>query len=567
MKTTATLALLFWAAFSFCQQNAGIPPEVRFIPKGTGQTTGHIADLSITNTSGKPLVFKIPALYIPATGKYQPYVVPYIPQISIGPNETIKVPIEGYCTDIHTPPVPAGESMVPFEHWVIPDPKIPASNYFVPSEPAWTPSGGSTAYIPTVPGTDTPWPYTIDPNLSPGTTAGILLPVIEQISRKFDELKGQGLVSTPFSGNPEKERESVIQQTFWLYSAALTGKGYSKEDFTQQTVKQYETFSGLPITAAPADTKEKMQGGIDQFWGTFEAVGVEAKVLKKPGTEPGNPSGSVSSMTTPGDPPVLIGNDEKLEKGDCECGDIEFVLSLTHYVLQPADPTKPGQRNYQIAQPKTQAVKEDSQGGRERAKAPVDLKGGLKNLKKGDEVLVKLEKVNPKCPCTNGTECLVYINETPDSRNDDKLRTDAIKKSNELAELDEERDLLKKQLAEAKANKETAAKIRTLERKLDRAIEKSQKAAKEHGESARQIREKGFDLPNIRVKAGNRWVDAGGSWGRMTDYAFPAENNPGYGFLRGDNALEIRFKLDFYCEGYQCGGVSCSREFVVKVEE
>lgn len=303
------------------QQAPGAIPELLYAVKGTGRTTGHVITLTVQNPTAKTCTFDLPACYIPPTGKYQPYVVPHPAAITVGPGGIVEVPLQGFCTDIHRPPVPVGESVVPVSSWVFPDPAVPAESYFVADSSAWTPIAPNavSTVVPVIPGTDTHWPYTLDTEKDPGATAGIFLDVINRIRQQYDVMREQNLITTPFSGNADKERESVIQQTFWIYTAAITGTGYDKENFTQQTVKQYETYSGKPISAAPPETKEKMEEGIDQFWGTFQAVGVEAKIIAQP-----DGGGSQPELFNEKDKK----DDKKKADGKCACTSMELDLAL-----------------------------------------------------------------------------------------------------------------------------------------------------------------------------------------------------------------------------------------------
>ena len=69
--------------------------SLKITATGTGQTTGHIANLSITNTTGSTVRINSQTCYIPADGKYQPYVAT-IPATS-APLGTSYLRIEGYC--------------------------------------------------------------------------------------------------------------------------------------------------------------------------------------------------------------------------------------------------------------------------------------------------------------------------------------------------------------------------------------------------------------------------------------------------------------------------------------
>lgn len=251
-----------------------MPNDVVATVTGTGRTTGHIATVSLYNPTDRPLSFEIPACYIPSSGQYQPYIVPSPTPVTVQPHTTANIPVRGFCADIHTPPVPSGSPMPPVQDW-IPAGSLPAG--WSPSTAnGWKPAPGSSALIP---GTDRPLGHTIDLGKNPAAAAPILLDAVARIAAAYDGLKNAGIVTTPFSSNPEREREAVIQQTFWIYAAELTGENYEVEDFSKNTIKQFEASTGQKFNAAPPATRENVEQGVNDFWVSFEAVGVEAKVL------------------------------------------------------------------------------------------------------------------------------------------------------------------------------------------------------------------------------------------------------------------------------------------------
>lgn len=146
---------------------------------------------------------------------------------------------------------------------------------------------------PVIPGTGRPVPGGGDGLFSPGQMPEVAVPVLLdallRISRTYDEMKKEQNITTPFSGNPEKEREAVIQQTFWMYTSGLGGKQYKKDDFQNNTVRQFEQSTGKKYEALPTEQKDKLDAGVDDFWDTFAAVGVEAKVLEVPPVLPDDP--------------------------------------------------------------------------------------------------------------------------------------------------------------------------------------------------------------------------------------------------------------------------------------
>lgn len=118
----------------------------------------------------------------------------------------------------------------------------------------------------------------------PAVTAAFLFDAIGRISITTDILQDADLISTPFSGVSDKERESVIQQTLWLYSSVLTDNVYTKEDFSDRMTTQFEDNTGTKLKHAAPATKESLEKGVDDFWNSFNLVGAEAKVLKDTGS-------------------------------------------------------------------------------------------------------------------------------------------------------------------------------------------------------------------------------------------------------------------------------------------
>jgi hypothetical protein len=245
-------------------------------PRGTGRTTGHIADLTVTNNGDRPITFPDRPVYVPGSGKYQSYVIPGGGGTTVPPGETRTVPLEGYCGDVRKPPVPDGEPL--------PDP----SEWTVPRDPT------------------TPLPAPGDPGYEKLPDEGKIISGTEEIIRVTEELQEGGELETPFSSNPEREAETVKQQTIWRYTSELEGEPYTKEEFTERIEEQYEERTGTPVESAPEEDRERLEEGIDDFWDAFELVGTEAKVV---GHEEETPT-----TTTPESVPVTT------EEPPCDIG-------------------------------------------------------------------------------------------------------------------------------------------------------------------------------------------------------------------------------------------------------
>jgi hypothetical protein len=271
----AMVFILLTGAVSGSMGQSSINSSLVFNSISTGRTSGHIANLTIKNPTDQREKVDIGGCYIPSSGQYQPYIVPKLASISIPPHGELTIPVKGYCVDIFLPPVPQGEPLIPIDKWVMPGPL--AVNWQPEVSKGWVISEQSNA---TIPGQQKPLGHVININEHPKEAAPVLLEAINRITESYDELQGDGNVTTPFSGNIEKERESVIQQTFWIYSSELTGRPYKVTDFAKNTAEQYEAATGKKLKDMPEPEQEEMVDGIADFWVTFQAVGAEAKVLK-----------------------------------------------------------------------------------------------------------------------------------------------------------------------------------------------------------------------------------------------------------------------------------------------
>ena len=121
--------------------------------------------------------------------------------------------------------------------------------------------------IPTFPGTDLPIPGTIDIDENPELFAPIVVRIVEEIEDAVTVIQGNPDAGTPFSGNPEKERESITQQTIWTTMGIITGHPYERQKtFADNVYEQFETNTGSPQSSSlNEDDKEKIDAGGGRF--------------------------------------------------------------------------------------------------------------------------------------------------------------------------------------------------------------------------------------------------------------------------------------------------------------
>jgi len=267
-----------------------LPEGIEFSrPRGTGQTTGHIATITVENNTGRPYELPSAMFYIPSDGRHQGYVARPAPGQIVPPGGAQDVTLEGYCSSVHKPPVPAEESLPPLENWIVPTGE---------SGPAEIPTVDSPTApgLALVPGSDTPLPRGVNTDAEPLVAVPLLFAAIREIERVTVELQESGELVTPFSSNPDREREAVNQQTFWLFVSELENEEpYTREDFTERLQAQYEDRTGIPIAEASDQDRERLEQGADDFWDAFELVGAEAKVIN---VEPGATAGTTEEKKT-----------------------------------------------------------------------------------------------------------------------------------------------------------------------------------------------------------------------------------------------------------------------------
>jgi hypothetical protein len=279
--------------------------EVTYRPRGTGRTTGHIATISVNNPTDEILFLTIEPLYIPATNRFQSYVSVSDEVVEIRPGTTKDIPLIGVCTDIRKPPVPSGEAAFPnITSWIPASeagPVLEPSMVFDPVKRRFRSTtlralGGTIRKrVPTCPnlnswmrvkgpkitypGTNIPFPVTINPDRDYKQVARMAIEAVLMIDSTYEDQARKGSIQTPFSSQSARQSEAVRQQLTWIYMAGMTDDPYEKEDFKQQIVKQYESNTNQSFESAPPAARENVEKGVDQFWGAFELVGVEAKVL------------------------------------------------------------------------------------------------------------------------------------------------------------------------------------------------------------------------------------------------------------------------------------------------
>jgi hypothetical protein len=241
-----------------------LPPVITPGPViSTGESIGPVGELDLTNPTDQNVKFTIDPGLITSHGKYQLYVIVEQIEVTIGPFESIKLPIIAICANDNLPPVPEGSEMPPKDTWIPLDPNKEPPDVSI--EP--------TIKINIVNDPETALPY--------------IHQAAERINDTVDRLSAEGeLPKTPLSSNPENEKNSLKQQAFWDYTTRIQGRPSREDAFKTNAQEQLEETLGKPISDLPEKTQEQLGEGLTIIWETISFVGGEAKVFAEEKTCP-----------------------------------------------------------------------------------------------------------------------------------------------------------------------------------------------------------------------------------------------------------------------------------------
>ena len=276
--------------------------QVQVSARGTGRTTGHILTLAVTNRGEEAVKVLPQTLFIPSDGTHQGYVGRIPGGANVPPGGNAQVPVNGYCTDGGKPPVPPSGELDNLESWTPVGaparPKLPGEVALIDQPPVRHFSPGDIAGItaspayspfrkepvdslrPTWPGTDLLVGGTANVDKFPQTFAPVIVQLLQELERAVGVVQQNPALATPFSTDPLREREAVIQQVIWIYMGALTGSPYTKPVFSKKIKEQYQRVAGGLASSEEQKEEQNLGQGVEDFWAAFVATGVEAKVLK-----------------------------------------------------------------------------------------------------------------------------------------------------------------------------------------------------------------------------------------------------------------------------------------------
>ncbi len=264
--------------------------HLHYLARGTGQTTGIVANLAVCNAGPVPVETVVGDCFIPSAAGYQGYVIPGLYNIRVEPFQTVRIPLEGYCTNVHRPAVADGESMADVSQWA-----AWAASAPLPA-PGWMPGQGFEALYPApqgdplalcFPGTGTAFLYRIDFNRHPHEAARLLLHAVFAAGQAFDQLAQAGKIRpSPFGHSAAQWRNEMVQQVLWAYAARLEGRNYNQAVFAAQFAEGVEEQSNQRQQTFPDAARQQVEQQAATLWSNIELVGVQAKLIPPGGVHP-----------------------------------------------------------------------------------------------------------------------------------------------------------------------------------------------------------------------------------------------------------------------------------------
>ncbi|TVQ42857.1 MAG: hypothetical protein EA362_12440, partial [Saprospirales bacterium] len=118
------------------------------------------------------------------------------------------------------------------------------------------------------------------PSKEPLSFGLLTLDAAFSLSTTVAELQAQNQLTTPYSDFPKREKEALMQHSIWIYTSALEGKVYNREDFELKLKKEIERQTGMTFEEMPDEIKSSLMEGVKQFWEAFQLLGDKSGAFK-----------------------------------------------------------------------------------------------------------------------------------------------------------------------------------------------------------------------------------------------------------------------------------------------
>ena len=203
--------------------------DFKFSTIATGNTTGYIGDLIITNKTSQLKNFTIQDYVIPSKNDKQGFVVlnKDAEKVEILAGESHTYQLYGYCINVALLPPKDGELLADFSKWYLKE------KFDDKEAQKWKYASGK--------------PKTINFKTQMPVAAPLIVDAVNKLEERYNMQRITLEIPDLYPGNSLILKEALIQQAIWQFTSTIQGKTYTFGDFEQSILKQEEIKNWLKI--------------------------------------------------------------------------------------------------------------------------------------------------------------------------------------------------------------------------------------------------------------------------------------------------------------------------------
>lgn len=241
--------------------------SVEFKAISSGQSTGKIGYLSITNDTKDTINLDLTPFYISSNDNHQPYLIPHYSDLKIAPFSKYEHELWGYCAYPFLEPSPQNSYLSDPKKWITIDTTLVGYNKEILENEGWF--SDSTSRILNS-NTKQELLLSINTLENDYEAAHVVYDIWMKVDQGYKNWSKEKKIITPYSSIPDKEYSTLIQHSLWIGIAELNGLIYSKFDFKEVIYKEINrTFTSSNPTEQEL---EAIDEGISAFWYSFMKI-------------------------------------------------------------------------------------------------------------------------------------------------------------------------------------------------------------------------------------------------------------------------------------------------------
>ncbi|MEA3497254.1 MAG: autotransporter outer membrane beta-barrel domain-containing protein [Bacteroidota bacterium] len=283
MKVRLIILLFFLSTFVI---SAPAQEEVKIDVNLTGNTSGNIFKIKITNNSQKVFIKKVYPFYYPSTKNTSGYLLDKNRIFKVGIGESKTFFLEGYSTDIdkntiskeiewnkikklfEIKPLSIDSITMMFHKFNV---KKLSNSDLIPFD-----------FIVTNPGTFEFYKYKFNPSNNQQLANSVMLEQMRLLEKAYRRLYKAGKLVTHFNNAPELEKRIILQVGIWICASGNKGVALKKPQFKKALNQIFEAYSD-------ANKLKNAKNSFSRYLNIIETLGIESKTFITPDVLEKNP--------------------------------------------------------------------------------------------------------------------------------------------------------------------------------------------------------------------------------------------------------------------------------------